>query len=91
MNNKAVRKERKKAPAVVTGVAEQFGDGNSGDGAVVAVTTKNFQELVLNEGRCCVCVVVVITITILPYKYLYHHNYSMYKTRRSRCTVNATC
>lgn len=51
MNNKAVRKERKKAPAVVTGVAEQFGDGNSGDGAVVAVTTKNFQELVLNEDQ----------------------------------------
>ena len=75
MNNKAVRKERKKAPAVVTGVAEQFGDGNSGDGAVVAVTTKNFQELVLNEGRCCVCCCYYychITVQILIPPLLFH-------------------
>lgn len=49
--NRAVRKETKKAPAVVQGVSEQFGDGIRGDQAVVTVTLKNFDEVVLNDQR----------------------------------------
>jgi hypothetical protein len=49
--NRAVRKAPKKAPAVVQGVSEQFGDGIRGDQAVVTVTLKNFEEVVMNEQR----------------------------------------
>ncbi len=49
--NKAERKEAKKAPEVVRGVSEQFGDGNAGDSAVLTVTPENFDELVLSDSR----------------------------------------
>jgi thioredoxin-like negative regulator of GroEL len=49
--NQAVRKEKKKAPPVVQGVSEQFGDGIRGDDAVVTVTLKNFAEVVMNEEK----------------------------------------
>jgi thiol-disulfide isomerase/thioredoxin len=49
--NQAVRKEKKKAPPVVQGVSEQFGDGIRGDQAVVTVTLKNFQEVAMNEDK----------------------------------------
>lgn len=49
--NKATRKATKKAPPVVQGVSEQFGDGIRGDQAVVTVTLKNFDEVVRNEEK----------------------------------------
>ena len=49
--NKAVRKEKKKAPEVKTGVSEQFGDGLKGDDAVTTVTLKNFDEVVMNDDK----------------------------------------
>jgi hypothetical protein len=49
--NKASRKDVKKAPPVVQGVSEQFGDGIRGDNAVVTVTLDNFNEVVLNEDK----------------------------------------
>eukprot|EP01032_Pedospumella_encystans_P022442 gene22442-25423_t len=49
--NQAVRKAPKKAPAVVQGISEQFGDGIRGDQAVVTVTLKNFDEIVLNDQK----------------------------------------
>ena len=49
--NKAVRKEVKKAPEQVQGVAERFGDGIRGDDAVVKVTLDNFDDIVLNEDK----------------------------------------
>lgn len=49
--NKAVRKEKKKAPESKTGVSEQFGDGLKGDDAVIAVNLKNFDEVVMNDDK----------------------------------------
>ena len=49
--NTATRKQRKKPPKVVTGVSEQFGDGNVGDKSVVTVTMKNFNDIVLDEDK----------------------------------------
>eukprot|EP01032_Pedospumella_encystans_P008406 gene8406-9984_t len=49
--NQAVRKAPKKAPAVVQGISEQFGDGIRGDQAVVTVTLKNFDEIVMNDQK----------------------------------------
>mmetsp|Transcript_36873 Transcript_36873/g.73380 ORF Transcript_36873/g.73380 Transcript_36873/m.73380 type:complete len:717 (+) Transcript_36873:43-2193(+) len=49
--NKAIRKETKKAPTVVQGVSEQFGDGHRGDSAITTVTLENFSNVVLNEEK----------------------------------------
>jgi len=49
--NKAVRKDKKKAPEIKTGISEQFGDGLKGDDAVVAVNLKNFDEVVMNDDK----------------------------------------
>lgn len=47
--NQAVRQEKKKAPDVVQGVSEQFGDGLKGDNAVLPITMKNFDEIILQD------------------------------------------
>eukprot|EP00599_Poterioochromonas_sp_BG-1_P015577 CAMPEP_0173156512 /NCGR_PEP_ID=MMETSP1105-20130129/14868_1 /TAXON_ID=2985 /ORGANISM="Ochromonas sp., Strain BG-1" /LENGTH=262 /DNA_ID=CAMNT_0014073389 /DNA_START=389 /DNA_END=1177 /DNA_ORIENTATION=- len=47
--NQAVRQEKKKAPDVVQGVSEQFGDGLKGDNAVLPITMKNFDEVILQD------------------------------------------
>lgn len=49
--NKAMRKEKQAPPKVVQGVSEQFGDGIRGDQAVVTVTGKTFDEIVMNEDK----------------------------------------
>jgi thioredoxin-like negative regulator of GroEL len=49
--NKAKRKRRLDAPDQVTGVAEQFGDGNKGDDVVVVVDKKNFDAVVMDEEK----------------------------------------
>ena len=49
--NTATRKQRKKAPKIVTGVSEQFGDGNVGDKSVTTVSLKNFNDIVLDEDK----------------------------------------
>ena len=49
--NTAARKERKKAPEVVTGVSEHFGDGKLGDEAITVVTLKTFDDIVMNEDK----------------------------------------
>lgn len=49
--NTLKRKPKKKAPEQVRGVSEQFGDGARGDNAVVVVTSKNFDEVVMDETK----------------------------------------
>jgi len=49
--NKAKRKKRREAPNQVVGVAEQFGDGQAGDDAVVSVDLDNFEAVVMDETK----------------------------------------
>ena len=49
--NKASRKKRLDPPEQVTGVAEQFGDANPGDTAVVLVDSKSFNDVVMDESK----------------------------------------
>lgn len=49
--NKAVRKDKQAPPKVVQGVSEQFGDGIRGDNAVITVSSKNFDDIVMNEEK----------------------------------------
>lgn len=49
--NQAQRKEVRKAPEVVQGVSEQWGDGITGDKAAIQVTETNFNEIVMNEEK----------------------------------------
>ena len=49
--NAPKRKPVKEAPEQVRGVSEQFGDGARGDKAVVVVTAKTFDEVVMDETK----------------------------------------
>ena len=49
--NKASRKERKTAPKEKRGISEQYDDGSRGDLAVQTVTLKNFDDVVMDEGK----------------------------------------
>jgi hypothetical protein len=49
--NTPKRKEIKKPPEQVRGVSEQFGDGARGDKAVRVVTTKNFDDVVMDDTK----------------------------------------
>lgn len=49
--NRAKRKDKKQAPKEVRGVSEQYEDGSVGDLAVTTVTLKNFEEVVMDEGK----------------------------------------
>lgn len=49
--NQAQRKDVRKAPDVVQGVAEQWGDGITGDKAAVQVTLDTFHDIVMNEEK----------------------------------------
>jgi hypothetical protein len=49
--NMPKRKPVKKAPKQVTGVSEQFGDGNKGDKSVKIVNSKNFEDVVMDETK----------------------------------------
>lgn len=51
LKNKAIRKSVKEAPEERRGVSEQFGDGLLGDDAVEVVTSKNFEDIVMNEEK----------------------------------------
>lgn len=49
--NAVHRRDMRKAPEVVTGVAEQFGDGKLGDEAIVTITAETFDDWMGNEEK----------------------------------------
>jgi hypothetical protein len=49
--NSVKRKDRRAPPDQRTGIAEQFGDGNVGDTAVVIVTEESFETVVMDEKK----------------------------------------